>query len=90
MGPRPSPAHTLDRYPDPDGNYEPSNCRWATWKEQGHSSRGLLSPRVARELQLIRGGMSVAEAVAATDHMRQIGRRNHVHPIEARKQGRRL
>lgn len=34
MGPRPSRKHTLDRYPDTKGNYEPSNCRWATKREQ--------------------------------------------------------
>jgi hypothetical protein len=33
MGPRP-PGRTLDRWPDPNGNYTPSNCRWATNKEQ--------------------------------------------------------
>lgn len=33
MGPRPA-EKTLDRYPDRNGNYEPSNCRWATALEQ--------------------------------------------------------
>lgn len=34
MGPRPSPSHSLDRYPNPKGNYEPGNVRWATREQQ--------------------------------------------------------
>jgi hypothetical protein len=39
MGRRPSPDHSLDRYPDPYGNYEPNNCRWATRSEQRRNQR---------------------------------------------------
>lgn len=37
MGER-TPGLTLDRI-DPNGNYELSNCRWATAAEQGRNKR---------------------------------------------------
>ena len=39
MGPRPSPKHTIDRFPNNDGHYEAGNVRWATWEEQVKNKR---------------------------------------------------
>lgn len=38
MGPRPSPAHQVERREN-NGNYEPSNCKWATPTENQRNKR---------------------------------------------------
>lgn len=39
VGERPSPRHTLDRYPNVDGDYSKDNFRWATYDEQSRNKR---------------------------------------------------
>jgi hypothetical protein len=67
MGSKPSPKHSIDRWPNAAGNYEPGNCRWATRAEQNATQRhpggmthwksALTEAQVREARVLVRGGM---------------------------------
>lgn len=45
MGIKPSTKHTIDRINN-DGDYKPSNCRWATWSEQRRNQRRMKKGKI--------------------------------------------
>jgi hypothetical protein len=53
MGLRPSLNHSLDRFPDNNGNYEPGNCRWATPKEQQDNKQKIGALRSFTDAELL-------------------------------------
>lgn len=52
MGEAPSPQHSLDRIRN-SGHYTPSNCRWATYKEQNRNRRDNVRLRFNGQLKTV-------------------------------------
>jgi hypothetical protein len=70
MGLRPQDK-TIDRI-DPDGNYEPSNCRWSTSVEQQRNRRNVkLSTGRAAEARL---------RASCGEQLKELAREMGVHP----------
>lgn len=54
VGTKPTPKHTIDRFPNNDGDYEPGNVRWATQSEQCRNSRQTRNITIDGKIQCLK------------------------------------
>jgi hypothetical protein len=69
MGERPSPEYSLERINN-DGNYEPKNCRWATWTEQARNQRQTMYATVDGEKKTLKEWSEITGIKYGTIYMR--------------------
>lgn len=80
MGLRPTSQHSLDRYPNKHGNYEPNNCRWATKKEQGQNTRANINVTIDGETHCVAEWVRIKSLEAMNVYSRI---RRGMAPVEA-------
>lgn len=88
MGNRPSLKHSLDRFPNNDGNYEPGNVRWATMAQQLRNTRRSRNVRVGGILiPLVDAALKAGLSASAIDRRIKAGWANEDILLPSRRFG---